>query len=81
MSDVKILKTVSLETFKKNNSLTTIDVFLSKNDKKYCVVDGECIMFSEKLDVTKEMHVVTVQKGDDIWSFLGNSTLNKVGTI
>ena len=81
MSDVKFIKSVSLETWKKNNSVTTIEVYLSKNGNKYFVHEDEAIMYTRDLDKTKPMHIVTVTDGTDTWSFLGNSTRTVVETL
>jgi hypothetical protein len=78
-SSTKLVSQVSIKVFGK------LDVFKSsKSGKLYACKqeDGTFVgMLSEDLDRKKPMFVITVQRDDEVWAFIGNSEREYVETL
>ena len=86
MKNFKFIASETLESFKKNLGISSLDIYKSKSGNEYIVVGEDAIMLARDLDKTKPIAVVTIETTNDAgepekFRFLGNNTREVVGTL
>jgi len=81
-----VTNVVTLGQFKTTNNLTSLDVVLSKSQKRYVVVNGTVIMMAPDTDTKTPMFVVSMLDKDtgETWQFITSTepkALNVIETI
>lgn len=74
---------VSLNTVKETLGIKSLDVYRSKSGNRYIVIEDTAVMFAKDCDMSKPLHLITVENTEDAtqFAFVGNTTREIVGAV